>query len=71
MAVVPELAFCTNCAALTAALMVVIPVLVKAILPRPREPPIMPVKVMSPEPAVIVRPLVSRDSELTVPAKLT
>ncbi|CAB4816230.1 unannotated protein [freshwater metagenome] len=71
MAVVPEVAFCTNCAAFTAALKVVVPVLVREILPRPWEPPTIPVKVMSPEPVVIVRPLVSPDCELTVPAKLT
>ena len=71
MAVVPEEEFCTNCEALTAALKVVIPVLFKEILPRPWEPPTIPVKVMSPEPVVIVRPLVSPDWELTVPAKLT
>ena len=71
MAVVPEVAFCTSCEALTAALKVVVPVLVKEILPRPRESPTMPVKVMSPEPVLIVRPLVWPDCELTVPLKLT
>ncbi|CAM3793230.1 hypothetical protein POBR111598_09960 [Polynucleobacter brandtiae] len=55
MAVVPVIAFCIRLVAATELLKVVLPVLVKEILPRPCEPPTAPVKVMLPVPAETVR----------------
>ena len=58
MAVVPVEAFCTKEAAVTAALKVVVPVEVSASAPKaPLDPPpTTPVKVIAPEPEVMVRP---------------
>ena len=52
---VPELAFCTNCTAFTAALKVVVPVLVREMLPRPWEPPTAPVNVIFLNPVATVK----------------
>ena len=52
---VPDVAFCTNCVALTAALKVVVPVLLKEILPRPWEPPTAPVNVIFLNPVASVK----------------
>ena len=67
MAVVPVEAFCTTEAAVTAAVKVVVPVEVKARAPKaPLDPPpTIPVKVMLPEPEVMVRPLAA---EAVLPA---
>ncbi|CAM3793808.1 hypothetical protein POBR111598_09980 [Polynucleobacter brandtiae] len=55
IAVVPDVEFCNRLVAATVLLKVVLPVLVKEILPRPCEPPTAPVKVMLPVPAETVR----------------
>ena len=55
IAVVPVEAFCTNEAAVTAALKVVVPVEVKAMAANLLVPPTIPVKVSLPEPEVMVR----------------
>ena len=55
MAVVPVEAFCTKEAAVTAAEKVVVPVEVKAIAANLLVPPTIPVKVMLPEPEVMVK----------------
>ena len=55
MAVVPVLEFCVNDVALTVDEKVVVPVLVREILPSPCAPPTAPVKVMLPEPTLTVR----------------
>ncbi|BEI37609.1 hypothetical protein PHIN7_13400 [Polynucleobacter sp. HIN7] len=55
IAVVPVLEFCTTLLATTVELKVVVPVLVKEMLPSPCAPPTAPVKVMLPEPTLAVR----------------
>ena len=57
MAVVPVVAFWIKLAALTAALKVVVPVLVIESAPIAPLPPMMPVKVTSPEPVFTVKAL--------------
>ncbi|BEI37613.1 hypothetical protein PHIN7_13370 [Polynucleobacter sp. HIN7] len=52
---VPVLEFCTTLLATTVELKVVVPVLVKEMLPSPCAPPTAPVKVMLPEPVVIFK----------------
>ena len=71
ISVVPLLAFCTRLVASTVLVNVVLPVLVRAMLPKPREPPTAPVKVIWPVPEVMVKSLVSSLCELTVPLKIT
>ena len=71
MAVVPDEAFWTTEAAVTAAEKVVVPVEVSASAPKaPLDPPpTTPVKVIAPEPEVMVRPLAALVALSTVPAK--
>ncbi len=59
IAVVPVLEFCVNDVALTVDEKVVVPVLVREILPSPCAPPTAPVKVILPEPEVRVKSLVA------------
>ena len=59
MVVVPVLEFCVNDVALTVDEKVVVPVLVREILPSPCAPPTAPVKVMLPEPVVTVKSFVA------------
>ena len=71
MAVVPVDAFCTNEAAVTAALKVVVPVEVKAMAANLLVPPTIPVKVSLPEPEVIVKAYGVVEALLRVPLKVT
>ncbi len=66
IAVVPILEFCVNDIALTVDEKVVVPVLVREILPSPCAPPTAPVKVMLPEPTLTVSALAVVLSLLTV-----
>ncbi len=66
IAVVPVLEFCVNDVALTVDEKVVVPVLVREILPSPCAPPTAPVKVMLPEPTLTVSALAVVLSLLTV-----
>lgn len=66
IAVVPVLEFCVNDVALTVDEKVVVPVLVREILPSPCAPPTAPVKVILPEPTLTVSALAVVLSLLTV-----
>ena len=70
IAVVPVLEFCVNDVALTVDEKVVVPVLVREILPSPCAPPTAPVKVMLPEPEVKVKLYVLVAELFNVPLKL-